>query len=119
MSKPSESELLQATRRLLEKSEREVDELTVARLRAVRLRALDAIAHSRLASWWSLGGIASAGIAAALAGLLWFNTPSELSAPSQHETASVDMELLATKENPEFYTELDFYDWLAGDADAS
>jgi hypothetical protein len=30
----------------------------------------------------------------------------------------VDMELLAN-ESPEFYTELDFYDWLASEADAS
>lgn len=119
MKQPSEQELLEAARRLLEKSERECDELTVARLRAARLRALDALYRRRGMSWWSLGSIASAGIAAAVAGLLWFSPPAELSAPRPPETASVDMELLTTKESPEFYTELDFYDWLANDADAS
>lgn len=118
MKKPNEQELLETTRRLLEKSVRECDELTVARLRAARLRALDARRQLRFTSWWNVGGIAAAGIAAALAGLIWFSTPSELPVPRHTETAGVDMELLAN-ESPEFYTELDFYDWLASEADAS
>jgi hypothetical protein len=69
--------------------------------------------------WWSLGGLATAGMAAVLAGLLWFNAPSDLPGPRHPETAGTDMELLATKDNPDFYTELDFYDWLAAEADAS
>lgn len=118
MKKPDEQELLEITRRLLEKSARECDALTVARLRAARLRALEAPRQPRFMSWWSLGGVASAGIAAALAGLLWFSTPPELPGPRHQETAGVDMELLAN-EGPEFYTDLDFYDWLASEADAS
>ncbi len=120
MSTPSEQELREATRRLLQESERACDELTVARLRAARLRALDA-RRSRflLPSWKAISGFATAGAVAALAGILWFNLPSDLPIPRGNETAIADIEMLATKESPEFYTDIEFYDWLASEPDAS
>jgi hypothetical protein len=122
MRTPTEQELLEATRHLLRESERACDELTVARLRAARLRALDA-KRSRLLlpSWRTASGFAAAGVVAVLAGTLWFGTPSDLPTPRGSETAIAiaDIEMLATTESPEFYTDIEFYDWLATEPDAS
>lgn len=119
MRTPTEQELQEAARRLRQKNELECDDFTVARLRAARLRALEARRRPFLMSWQALGGIATAGIAAALAGVLWLKAPSDLPSPRGSETPVADIELLTTKESPDFYTELDFYDWLASEADAS
>jgi hypothetical protein len=118
MKTPNEQELLEATRQLLRKNERAIDELTVARLRAARRRALDAKRGPRL-SWPIFGGIATAGIVAALAGVVWLNAPSDLSLPAGTEGTGADLELLTSKDNPEFYTDIDFYDFLASETDAS
>lgn len=118
MSAPDERELLEATRRLLQQSERACDEFTVARLRAARLRALDAKHRPLARSWPWAGGIFTAGVTAALAGMLWFNTASELPLPHSAEAIVGDMDLLTT-ESPDFYAEMEFYDWLASDPDAS
>jgi hypothetical protein len=119
MRTPDEQELLEATRRLLRESERGCDEFTVARLRAARLRALDAKRpRFLLPSGKTMSGFATAGVVAALAGVLWFNTPSDLPIPRGSETAVADIEMLATKESPEFYTDMEFYNWLASETDA-
>lgn len=115
MTTPNDKDLLDATQRLLQQSERELDELTVARLRAARLRALSTAIRPRSA-WRLTGGFVAAGFALAIAGVMWFQTPADFIAPPL-EPAAADLDLL-TSENPDFYTELEFYSWLAR-ADAS
>lgn len=117
MTEPTEKDLLQAAGRLLRQSEHELDELTSARLRAARLGALEAKARERL-SWPLSGGAVAAGLALALAGVLWLRAPSELPVPPGTDTTVADLDLLAI-ESPEFYTELEFYRWLASQPDAS
>lgn len=118
MNRPTERELLEATRRLLRESERACDDLTVARLRAGRLRALEA-KRGPLRGWWPwAGGIATAGMVAALAGTLWFNVFSDSPLSDKEQTIVADVDLLTTQENLEFYTEIEFYDWLASEPDA-
>lgn len=117
MKTPSEQELLEATRRLLRENERAIDELSIARLRAVRLRALDAKGNPRRL-WQIFGGVAAAGIVAALAGVIWLNARSDLPLPADVEGAGADVELLTSKDNPEFYNDIDFYDFLATQTDA-
>ena len=116
MTTPSEKELLDATQRLRQQSEHELDEFTVARLRAARLRALSASPQARF-TWRLAGGFVAAGLALAVAGVMWFQTPGDFVAPPL-EPAMADLDLL-TSENPDFYAELEFYSWLARAPDAS
>jgi hypothetical protein len=62
---------------------------------------------------WPAGGLALAS-AAVLSWALWFN------GPVSHPPAVLEqLELLSSTENLELYTDLDFYQWLASDTDAS
>lgn len=94
------------------------DELTRARLKAARLRALD---HYRPGRGWRPLWVWSAGLSAAamamtgiVAGWLWFASPA-----APHPGGIDDLELLAAQDNPEFYRELDFYQWLASRGETS
>ncbi|MBI3576047.1 MAG: hypothetical protein HY083_10425 [Gammaproteobacteria bacterium] len=108
-------------KQLLDKSARELDDTTVARLRAARARAWQRAAATPPAPvrrprprWWlPVGSVALAGVTVAVVGALWFATPA--GAPL---TGIEDIELLASKETPEFYAELEFYQWLASRVDA-
>jgi hypothetical protein len=114
MKTPNEQELIEATKRLLREEERAVDELTVARLRAARRRALDTARRPH--RWQIFGGLATAGVVAALAGVVWLNT--DVGIPNE-TTPVADIELLTSNDGLEFYNDIDFYDWLANQPDAS
>jgi hypothetical protein len=47
----------------------------------------------------------------AVAGLLWFSAPN----PNLLQPNVSDIELLTAHENPEFFADLDFLDWLEHD----
>jgi hypothetical protein len=119
MTKKNVPLLEQQARRLLDEAASRLDGTTVARLRAARARAwqlADAAApvrRPRARGWLPLGSVALTGAVVAVAGVLWFATPA--GAPL---TGFEDIELLASKENPEFYAELEFYHWLASRVDA-
>jgi ferric-dicitrate binding protein FerR (iron transport regulator) len=117
VTEPTDKQLLDATARLRHESERALDELTIARLRAARLNAA---AHSpgRRRFWTLAGGVAAAGMALALAGVIWLRVPSELPNAQPTEPPLADLELLAT-DSPDFYGNLDFYEWLASQSGAS
>lgn len=94
------------------------DEFIRARLKAARLRALD---HYRPGRGWSASRIWSVGLSASalvmvgvVAGWLWFASPL-----SPQPGGIDDIELLAAQDNPEFYRELDFYQWLASRGETS
>jgi ferric-dicitrate binding protein FerR (iron transport regulator) len=113
MSK-DEDKFLEQTRRALDRTAADLDMITTAKLRAARLRALDA---ARVPSWrrpWlvAAGGLATTALVAVVAGLLWLAPP----ATTPVNVAAVDaedVELLDSQESPDFYADLDFYDWLA------
>lgn len=115
----AEDKFLNAAKRALDDAEKNLDAGIVARLRAARREAIEQGLRrpSRLRPGWllPLGGFVTAGVAIAVAGLLW------LSAPNQNllQTNVSDIELLTAHENPEFFADLDFYDWLENDTDAS
>jgi hypothetical protein len=116
--KPSEQDLIETTERLRREEERALDELTIARLRAMRLNAL-AAAKDRRRGWrWRFaGGFVAAGLALGLAGVLWFKPPADSGATPPDVTVA-DLDLLSS-ESPEFYSDLEFYRWLATQSDAS
>jgi hypothetical protein len=113
-----EDKFLQDAKRALDATEQNLDAGTVARLRATRRQAIEQGLHkpARARPGWLLpvGGFATAGIVLAVAGLLWF------SAPNNHlmQTGVSDIELLTAHENPDFFTELEFYEWLEGNENA-
>ncbi len=109
-------------RRLLDDAAQKLDAGIVARLRAARAQAWQLaeqaprtpVTRPRPRWWLPVGGFAVAGIVLAIAGTLWFAAPG--GAPV---AGFEDVELLASKESPEFYAELEFYNWLANRTDAT
>ncbi|MBI3899763.1 MAG: hypothetical protein HY308_15915 [Gammaproteobacteria bacterium] len=108
MTTPSERELIETAGRLLRQTEHELDPLTIARLRAARRRALDHAGRRPRFSRFAMGGLVTAGVTFALVGIISLTAPTK---PIASETTVADLELLTT-ENPEFYEDLEFYDWL-------
>ena len=88
----------------LRDSEEQLDELTVARLRAARLRALEAArpAHPKLLT----GGLAGATAVLALALAVWWAQPQRTAPPLE------DIQLLSAGDDLRLMEELDFYMWL-------
>lgn len=114
----SEEKFLQDAKRVLAEAENNLDAGIVARLRAARQQAIEQGPWKSLRArprWLlPLGGFATAGIALAVAGLLWFSAPN--GSPLQANMG--DIELLTAQENPDFFSELEFYEWLEGSEDA-
>jgi hypothetical protein len=114
MSKDAREEaLLRQVKSALDAGSETLDAATCTRLRAARAHALRQ-RHARQP--WLLWPAAGAALAAAalLSWGLWFN------APVSHTPAALEqLELLSSTENLELYTDLEFYQWLAGAADAS
>lgn len=114
----TEDKFLQDARRALDAAEQNLDAGTVARLRAARRQATEQGLHkpARVRPGWLLpvGGFATAGIALAVAGLLWFSAPNG----NFVQSGAGDIELLTAQENPDFFTELEFYEWLEGNENA-
>jgi hypothetical protein len=98
-------------RQVLDRRAEELDETERARLRAARLRALDALAERRPLA--IRRGLAAAGVGAL--GLMlvtswWIRQPGpDLGAADGLE----DLDILAAADDLELYDDLDFYRWLA------
>ncbi|HHO68564.1 MAG TPA: DUF3619 family protein [Gammaproteobacteria bacterium] len=105
MTERDEQAFVDRLRQQLDRQADELDELTLARLRAARARALEqARGGARSHAWLPAAGMA---VAAALvaAVLLW---PSAPKLPAGAD----DLDLLAAGEDMELIEELEFYDWL-------
>ena len=114
----TEEKFLHNAKRALETAEKNLDAGTVARLRVARRTAIEkgVRPQAKFRPGWLLpvSGFVTAGVALAVAGLLWFSAPN-----GQLLQAGVgDMELLAGKEGPDFFAELEFYEWLDHQANA-
>jgi hypothetical protein len=117
MMNPDDDKLIAHARRTLDAAADGLDELTRARLRAARLRALDADARPDRRWWIGLGSAVTAGLVAlAVGGVLWLRAPQP---PAPLAIAGVDdLELLLRADSPEFFKELEFYLWLSERNDA-
>lgn len=109
----TDDKFLKDAKRALDEAEKNLDTGALARLRASRRQAIEEGLRSPLRArpGWLLpvGGFATAGIVLAVAGLLWFAAPDYQ--PIQQANVD-DLELLTARENPEFFADLEFYDWL-------
>jgi len=105
MTEDHDRKLLNHVRGELDRSTESLDELTVARLRAARRRAVAQQPARR--RWVLAGGIAAATVTSAVVALLVF-TPA--TTPLTTGLEPIDM---LTEADPEFYRELEFYQWLA------
>jgi len=107
-----EDQFLQQAKHTLVQAEQHLDADQLARLRTMRLQAIEHGQHKllRLVPDWihPLGGLVTAGVAVLVAGVLWFATPNGQSAPGNMG----DLELLTAHEGPDFFRELEFYEWL-------
>jgi hypothetical protein len=104
----ADDSLTQKTRELLNQRADTLPEATLGRLRAARREAL-AVAGSRRARSWIIpaGGLVAASLVAMLAIGLWTH--------SSPVTGIEDVDILAAKDSPDFYSEdYEFYLWLDG-----
>lgn len=106
-----EARLVAALKRELDRSAEELDGMTIVRLRAARLRALDARPRPR--AWLLAGGLAGTGLTAALVAILLM-TP----AMAPPITGLEQFDLLSENDSIDLYDNLEFYRWLAARPDA-
>lgn len=117
-----EREFLAQSRKMLDASVEAIDPATRTRLRAARATAL-ASARSR-SRWLPVSGLVAAASAALLAIAVWRAGspagPGESMAeiPAPIATSPVEPLPLAAAEDLDLYLDLDFFTWLAEDADA-
>lgn len=106
-----EARFVAALKRELDRGSEALDGMSIVRLRAARLRALDARPHPR--AWLLTGGLAAAGLAVALIAVLLL-APAVAPPP-----AGLDQfDLLSENDSLDLYEDLEFYRWLAARADA-
>ncbi len=104
MTERDEQRFVEQVRQRLDEQADGLDELTLARLRAARARALEQHGRSSARSWWPAIGMAAA-VALVAAVMLW---PSAPHLPA----AADDWELLAAGDELELIEDIEFYDWL-------
>ncbi|MBT1075676.1 DUF3619 family protein [Geobacter grbiciae] len=89
-----------------------LDDRTAARLRAIRLQAVESAEGKRgwfrFLRWIAVGGLATAAVAV-LAVSLW------MTGPRRENTVATadDIEIVAAQEQMQFYEDIEFYRWLA------
>ncbi|HSW12522.1 MAG TPA: hypothetical protein VLI06_06750 [Solimonas sp.] len=107
---PEQERFTAALRRALRDSE-SLDMVTAARLRAARARALDARPAARPWLW----AVPTAAMAVLVAALWLPATPPAVtpqSPPSTAKVASEALDVLTDEQAPEFYQDLELYEWL-------
>lgn len=104
MNRNDDDEFCETTAERLHESEQQLDELTLARLRAARLLALE-VAHPGRPKLL-LGGVAGAAAVLMLALSVWWMQPHSVTPPLE------DLQLLSAGENLRLIEDLDFYLWL-------
>lgn len=110
MNDEQETRLLRAVRDELDRRAAGLDELTLARLRGARRRALAARPRR---GWLVAGGLAAGALAAGLAAFLLLTPPA---APPVPGLEQID---LLSAADLDLYKDMEFYHWLADESDAS
>jgi hypothetical protein len=112
MTDDKESRFIAAVKAELDRDTQQLDELTIARLRAARRKALEA--RPRRLTWLAVGGLATAALTATLVAFLLFAPAVAPPVPGLEQ-----FDLLSDNDGLELYRDLEFYRWLAEHADAA
>ena len=111
MNQRDDNRIETQARQALTAAAEELDADTRRRLAQARYAALDALPRARGLRWgYAVGSSVALLAVAVLAVSLWWTQPATNPFPDQ---SLADLDLLATPDNPEFYVELEFYEWLA------
>ena len=105
MSRDKEQQFVQQIRDKLDHSLGELDAVTLARLKAARLTALEGRNRSPL--WQNKMLLASAMSVTLLAGVWLIQKPLTPDLPLE------DLQILTSNDDLELYRDLEFYQWLA------
>lgn len=108
-----EKRFVTAVRHELDRRAAALDDLTLTRLRSARRRALDAAARPRRGLM--IAGLATVTLSAALV-VVQMLTPAAITLPA---AGLEQFDLLSENEGLDLYGDLEFYRWLAAQADAS
>jgi hypothetical protein len=107
-----EKKIVESIRGFLDESAESLSPEVRLRLQEARYRAVNAAGKKprfySFPRWITVGGLATA-TTAVLAVFFWFNVPSVEIPAKQVE----DFEILTSKEQIDFYKDLDFFLWLA------
>ncbi|MFQ5935047.1 MAG: hypothetical protein ACE5LB_01375 [Acidiferrobacterales bacterium] len=119
MTENKDQALVEAAKQTLDEAERGLGPGVRTRLRAAREQAL---AAGGLGRWWQrpqgwlpLGAMATAVTVLAIAAVMWLSLPRA----TVPELGVEDIDLLAAQDSIDFYSDLDFYYWLATMNDAA
>jgi hypothetical protein len=125
--KPDQDPFLANVRAALDGHAADLDEISVARLRAARRRAVDSAADRwavadglrEVRGWLGLhpwqGGVLGGVTVALLTVALWQILPPEA---GTDPVSDVDVELLSNVEQLDLYENLEFYEWLSSQPNA-
>lgn len=110
MSQDTENKHIRAR---LDRAASELDDFTVARLRAARKNALASVSQRPFAMFgWLPMSAAATMIIAIVVTTLWFQ------APDPTGLAAEELEWSLVRDDPDFFSDLEFYDWLRHEQDA-
>lgn len=111
MNEPEDRKIIERARAALGAAADQLDGDTRRRLAQARFAALDAPARTHYRRWsYAVGGVAAAAAVAVFGTWLWWAQPA---ATPIADTSLADLDLLTTPDHPEFFADLDFYEWLA------
>lgn len=109
-----EQRFVDAARRSLDARGERLSPAIAAQLREARAMALAGGRRGTQQHWWQAAAIAAAVVL--VVALVWFEQPVQspsLSLAQAPLDNGGDLELLLSKDDPEFYRDLEFYYWLA------
>jgi hypothetical protein len=117
--KMSEEEFLTEVRKTLDRGTESLDPETLRRLRSARFEALERAGAGRLSwfrlhRWITAGGLTTITVLA-LGISLWLGAPAQNPPVRQPD----DLEILTSQDQLDLYKDLDFYRWLAADANVT
>jgi hypothetical protein len=109
---PADHKFLEDVRRELDRGAAELDAVTVAKLRAMRMRAFEEAARPRRLPWWQPAGAVA--LLAVVASSGWL-----LSSRIETTPAEPPQEMLASELGHDAYDTPEFYEWVDAQYDGN
>lgn len=108
----NEQDFLAAVRKTLDAGGDTLDPTVCSRLARARLTAVEkGLACGRRRRFWLVAPLTASLVVVLVVAALFFKTGTDLRHPNGETVA--DLEIITSTETPDFYADLDFYQWLA------